>query len=83
MRRFPSRESSGDEATFQCGRNILVGRIVKKEHGGLTEVLREDNYKRVIPIANCLEEAIEYVRKLYGTTEGTFTAYHFQKAEVS
>ena len=39
--------------------------------------------EKVIPVANSLEEAIEYVRKLYGTIEGTFNAYHFQKVEVS
>jgi hypothetical protein len=34
--------------------------MVKKEEGSLTDVLREDNYKNIIPSANTLEEAINY-----------------------
>jgi len=72
----------GDKATFLCGRGVARGRIVKRERGELTKVLGEDNFKKVIPIANSLKDALDYVRKLYGTTEGTFTAFHFQKVEV-
>jgi ASC-1-like (ASCH) protein len=57
----------GDVAVFQSGRNILRGIIVKKEEGSLTDVLREDNYKNIIPSANTLEEAITYFKKLYRT----------------
>jgi len=67
----------GDSAVFQCGRKILRGRIVRKEKGNLAEVLREDNYKKVIPSANSLQGAIDFIKKLYGTIEGTFTVYSF------
>ena len=66
----------GDEAVFQCGKNILRRKIIKIEEGKLTDVLRQDNYKKVIFKANTLEEAINYIKKLYGTTEGVFTAYY-------
>jgi len=46
----------------------------------LTHILREDNYNKIIPIANSLQEAIGYLKKLYGSTEGTFTAYYFRAA---
>jgi len=35
----------------------------------LIDVLRQDNYKNLIPSASILEEAINYIKKLYGTTE--------------
>ncbi len=47
------------------------------EEGNLTDVLREDNYKNLISSANTLQEAINYIKKLYGTTEGIFTAKSF------
>jgi len=76
LRRGKSKQ--GDNAVFQCGRNILRRKIIKKEEGNLTDVLRQDNYKNIIPSANTLEEAIDYIKKLYGTTEGNFTAYYFE-----
>jgi len=68
FRRGRARE--GDKEFFQCGRNILRGIIVKKEEGSLTDVLRRDNFKNIIPITHSLEEAITYIKKLYGTIEG-------------
>ena len=47
---------------------------VFSEEGNLTDVLREDNYKNLISSANTLQEAINYIKKLYGTTEGIFAA---------
>ena len=75
------KAKSGDVAVFQCGRNILRRKIIKREEGNLTDVLRKDNYKNVIPSANTLEEAINYIKKLYETTEGIFTAYYFKLEE--
>ena len=71
------KAKQGDIAVFQCARNILRGKIIKREEGNLTDVLRKDNYKNIIPSADTLEEAINYIKKLYGTTEGVFTAYYF------
>jgi len=72
------RARQGDKAVFQCGHSILKGIIVKKEEGSLTDVLRQDNYNRIIPITHGLEEAITCLKGLYGTVEGTFTAYYFK-----
>ena len=65
----------GDVIVFQCGRNILRRKIIKREEGNLTDLVRQDNYKKIIPSDNILEEAINYIKKLYGTTEGVFTVY--------
>jgi ASC-1-like (ASCH) protein len=67
-----------DDAVFQCGGNILRGDIFKRGEGSLTDVLRLDNYRNIIPSAQSLEEAITYLKRLYGTTEGAFTAYYFK-----
>jgi len=37
------KAKKGDVAVFQCGRNILRRKIIKKEEGKLTDVLREKN----------------------------------------
>jgi len=71
------KAKKGDDAVFQCGRKVLRGKITKKEEGCLPNILRQDNYKNIIPIAKSLEEAIMYLKGLHGTDEGTFTAYHF------
>jgi hypothetical protein len=65
-------------AVFQCGRRIIRRRIVKREEGLLTHVLRGDNYKKIIPIADSLQEAVGYIKELYDTTKGIFTAYYFK-----
>jgi ASC-1-like (ASCH) protein len=71
------RAKSGDQAVFQCGRNILRGKIVRKVEGNLQTLLQSINFKQIIPTANSAEEAKAYIKKLYGTTDGTFTAYQF------
>ena len=40
---------------------IFRRKIIKKEEGTLTEVLGQDNYRKIVPIANSLEEAIDYL----------------------
>ena len=68
----------GDVIVFQCGRTILRRKTIKREEGNLTDVLRKDNYRNIIPSANTLEEAINYIKKLYGTNEGVVAAYYFK-----
>jgi len=74
------KAKAGDHAVFQCGRSILRGEIISKNEGMLSTLLRNLDFKEVIPSANSIEEAIAYIRKLYGTPDGTFTAYRFSLA---
>jgi ASC-1-like (ASCH) protein len=71
------KAKSGDQAVFQCGRNILRGKMVRRDEGSLPTLLQSLNFKEIIPTANSAEEARAYIKKLYGTTDGTFTAYKF------
>ena len=66
----------GETAIFLSGANKLKFQITKKESGRLTEIVTDENYKSVIPPAKSLEEALGYLRDLYGSDEGVFTAYH-------
>jgi len=71
------KAKSGDQAVFQCSRNLLRGKIVRRDEGNLQTLLQSLNSKQIIPTANSAEEAKAYIKKLYGTTDGTFTAYQF------
>jgi ASC-1-like (ASCH) protein len=71
------KAKSGEQAVFQCGRNIIRGKIISKDEEDLLTLLRNLNFREIIPTAESVEQAIVYIKKLYGTTEGTFTAYRF------
>ncbi len=71
------RAKRGEGAVFRYGRKTLRGKINKIEEGSLSEILRNDNYKLIIPNAKSSEMAIAYFKGLHGTTEGMFTAYYF------
>jgi hypothetical protein len=68
----------GDIAVFQSGPCVLRLKIVKTQSGLLSEVLRVDNFKAVIPCALVLEDAVGYLRGIYGDVGGVFTAYYVE-----
>jgi hypothetical protein len=67
----------GGLTSCSCGRHILRGKIVRKDEGNLSALLQKFNFKEIIPSAKNVEEAKAYIKKLYGTTGGIFTAYQF------
>ena len=66
----------GETAVFEAGPYVLRLRIVRKESGRLVDLVRLDNFKQIIPSARTLEDAVDYLRRLYGECEGIFTAYY-------
>ena len=68
--------SRGEIAVFQSGPRNLRLKIVKKETGVLREIVRPENFKKIIPVAKNVEETIGYISGLYGTDLGLFTAYY-------
>ena len=48
------------------GVRFLRMRIVKKETGRLLDVVRSDNFRSVIPSAIVVDDAMNYLRGLYG-----------------
>jgi len=71
------KAKSGDQAVFQSGRNILRGKIAKRDEGNLQTLLQKLDFKQIIPATDSVEEAKAYIQKLYGTTDGTFMVYQF------
>ena len=70
---------NGNCITFLNGRRQCVkGRILQKREGKLDEVVNENNYRRIIPTAKTLDDAVEFIKQLYQSTEGTFTTYEFK-----
>ncbi len=69
----------GEIAVFEAGPHVLRLKIVRKQSGILTDLVRLDNYRQVIPSAGTLEDAIDYLRRLYGDCDGVFTAYYVEK----
>jgi ASC-1-like (ASCH) protein len=65
----------GGTAVFACGPRMLKLRIVGIQTGKLDEIIRADNYRQVIPSAVSVDDALAYLRAIYGACEGVFTAY--------
>ena len=69
----------GDCIAFLNGqKKCLKGRILRKREGKLEDVLNVATYRKIIPTAKTLDEAVEFIRQLYQSTDGTFTTYEFQ-----
>jgi ASC-1-like (ASCH) protein len=70
---------NGESITFLNGRRQTVkARILRKREGKLDEVLNVDTYRKIVPTAKSLDEAVAFVKQIYPLTDGTFTAYEFQ-----
>jgi ASC-1-like (ASCH) protein len=57
----------GDTAVIQCGLDILQLTIIKKETGNLGEIVTEDNYRAIIPLAISLERRLSICKSFMGT----------------
>jgi hypothetical protein len=71
----------GEFAVYLSGRNVLKMKITKREAGRLEEVVRQDNYRLVIPSALILDDALAYIRGLYHGCDGFFSAYYVVRLE--
>jgi ASC-1-like (ASCH) protein len=66
----------GEFAIFSCGPQSLKFKVVKVESGRFLDLVRQDNFWLIIPSAISLEDAVSYLRGIYGDVEGVFTAYY-------
>lgn len=66
----------GEVAIFQSGPSSLTRKILKTETGHLSEVVRTDNFRQIIPSAEVIGNALSYFKGLYGDYDGVFTAYY-------
>jgi ASC-1-like (ASCH) protein len=65
----------GDRVLFVSGPHKLEMRVVDRQSGALGDLIRADNFRQVIPSAGSVDEAMGYLRRIYGEVDGLFTAY--------
>ncbi len=69
----------GDSAIFLNGKNRTIrAKIIKRQEGRLGELLNSSSFRNIVPTARSLEEAMEYVTRIYPSAEGIFTAYEIE-----
>ncbi|HSV50367.1 MAG TPA: hypothetical protein VLH35_08615, partial [Candidatus Acidoferrales bacterium] len=69
------KKRQGDRVQFISGPHRLEMRIVGCQSGRLSELIRVDNFRLVVPSAGSVEEAWAYLARFYGDYDGVFTAY--------
>ena len=69
----------GDRVQFISGPYRLEMRVVGRESGRLSELIRADNFRLVVPSAGSVEEAWAYLGRFYGVYDGVFTAYFVER----
>ncbi|HLN46353.1 MAG TPA: hypothetical protein VK209_11665 [Candidatus Sulfotelmatobacter sp.] len=73
------KQLKGNTIVFMGGgRQFVRGTIVRKQEGKLQELLNEDTYKKIVPIAKNKDEALVFIKQIYPLTDEVFTAYEFQ-----
>jgi len=65
----------GERVLFISGPHRLEMQIVDRQSGALSDLIRENNFRQVIPSAGSVDEAVNYLRRIYGDVDGVFTAY--------
>jgi ASC-1-like (ASCH) protein len=65
----------GDRVLFVSGPHRLEMRVVARQSGALGDLIRSDNFRQIIPSAGSVDEAMAYLRTIYGDIDGVFTAY--------
>jgi hypothetical protein len=68
----------GEIAVFVAGPHVLRLKIARRESGRLSDLVRLDNFRQVIPSAVVVGDAVGYLRGLYGDYDGVFTAYFME-----
>jgi ASC-1-like (ASCH) protein len=66
---------------FASGTNQITATVTKKETGKLTEIITEANYKLVIPTAQNLQDAYDYLHAIYRGYDGVYTAYYIEQTK--
>jgi ASC-1-like (ASCH) protein len=69
----------GDRVQFISGPYRLEMRVVGCESGRLSELIRVDNFRLVVPSAGSVEEAWAYLGRFYEDYDGVFTAYFVER----
>lgn len=65
----------GERVLFVSGPHRLEMQIVDRRSGALLDLICLDNFRQVVPCAGSVDEAVDYLRRIYGDVDGFFTAY--------
>ena len=69
----------GENITFISGRGQTVkARILRKQEGKLEDLLNLATFRKIVPTAKSLDEALAFVRAIYPLSNATFTTYEFR-----
>ncbi len=66
---------NGRKILFISGPHRLELRVLSTQTGKLRDVVRQDNFRQVIPCAVTLDDAFAYLKQIFGSYDGVFTAY--------
>lgn len=69
----------GDRVQFISGPHRLEMKVIGCRSGRLSELIRADNFRLVVPSAGSVEEAWGYLGRFYGDYAGVFTAYFVER----
>jgi ASC-1-like (ASCH) protein len=69
----------GDRVLFVSGPHRLEMKILRCQSGRLSELIRTDNFRQVVPSAGSVEAAWAYLGRFYGAYDGVFTAYSVER----
>jgi len=73
---------NGDNITFLSGRGQTIkARILRRQEGKLEDLLNAATFRKIVPSAKSLDEALTFVREIYPLADGMFTTYEFQLDE--
>ncbi len=71
--------STDSTVVFRSGPHQVTATVTKTVTGKLCEVITEANYRQVIPPAQKLQDAYNYLNRLYPDCEDVYTAYYLEK----
>ena len=73
------KQRKGATITFLSGRNQSIkGTILRKCEGKLEDVLNVDTYRKIVPAASNVDDALTFVKDIYPIADGPFTTYEFR-----
>ena len=73
------KQRKGATIKFLSGRNQSIkGTILRKCEGKLEDVLNVDTYRKIVPTASNVDDALTFVKDIYPIADGPFTTYEFR-----
>ena len=73
------KQRKGEIITFLSGRKqSMKGAVIRICEGKLEDVLNVDTYRKIVPTASNVDDALTFVKDIYPIADGPFTTYEFR-----